>query len=526
MPPFFALPGFEVRALVARFERPLGELTSPPELLAALRVSEPPREIWRGVTALLHRFGRRPSHRLRPGGERIGRAALAGRLRSVDVAVDAATATALRCGLPVTVVDPERLRGPLRVTVTPRATRMPVGADGTTRDVGNVPALADLDGPRVTPVAIDVAARPTAATRTTLSIVWGTQALGLAAALEYHRELLTAAGARCEPFELPGPADDPTARALLARVLADIDDDGARLAFADWLDAHEGACGRRRARYIREGVAGRDDSNLAREVVSDSGLSYWPVGWARGFVRVAHLTRTSNPPLTPRLAGEPLAEVSIDQVELAAPVPATVRRFNVWNPALRRVPHPAPERVRELQLSGHPDADLWRWLASLPNLERLWMHIGDDDPWQLADWPSLRLLHLQGGRFTAASLAALPVRQLAALELQRNGLDDALLRAMPAAPRLAVLRLARNAVTSLEPFAGAPLRELLMWELPLAAAEVRRITAMTDLEALYVAGCPQIEGPLAAALDDGALPSLRRLWGHVYPRRRKIDRGY
>jgi hypothetical protein len=76
VPPFFGAPSFEVRALVARFPRPLGELSSPPALLAALRPGEPlPRETWRAVKTLLHRFGRRPSRSLRPGG--VGRDAAA-----------------------------------------------------------------------------------------------------------------------------------------------------------------------------------------------------------------------------------------------------------------------------------------------------------------------------------------------------------------------------------------------------------------------------------------------------------------
>jgi uncharacterized protein (TIGR02996 family) len=526
VPPFFHRPSFEVRALVARFSRPLGELTSPPALHAALRPGDPPRATWEAVTRLLGRFGRRPSHSLRPGGERVGLAALCGRLRPINVVVDAAMATALRFGLPISLADLARLRAPLRVTALPRATRMRVDALGTTADCGGWRARADVDGPRLTPVAVDAGALTTAATRTTLSVLWGTRALGLDDALAHHRELLLAAGAECELIELPGPAEDPTGRALLARVLADLDDDAARLAFADWLEAHEGACGRRRARFIRDAIAGRLDHALYHDVVADAELSGWPVGWSRGFVGRACLTRYNNPPLTPRLADQPLEEVSLDQVELAAPVPATVRRFSVWNPNLRRVPHPAPERLRELQLSGEPDPDVWAWLASLPNLDKLWMHIGDATPWQLPPERSLQLLHLQGGSFTAASLSTLPIDHLVDLELNRVALDDITLRALPPTPRLTRLRLCSPSITTLAPFVRAPLRELLVWSTPLAASDVAHITAMTDLEVLYVAECPALEGPLTDAIDAGALPVLRQVDGRLYPRRRAVARRY
>lgn len=515
-----------MRAVVARFPRPLGELTSPPELQAALRPGDPPREVWDAIKKLLARLGRRPSHSLRPGGERVGLAALRGRLRSVDVAVDAAIATALRFGLPLSLADRSRLRGPLHVTVLPRATRMRLDARGTTRDLGGLPAVTDDGGPRMTPAAVDADVLTTPATTTTLSVLWGTRALGLDDALAHHRDLLLAAGAECELLELPGPADDPTARALLARVLADLDDDAARLALADWFEAHEGACGRRRARFIRDAIAGRLDPALYHQVLADTELSRWPVAWARGFVARACLNRDHNPPLTPRLAAEPLEEVDITEVRPVAPVPDTVRRFRVCSPTLRRVPHPRPARLRELHLSGEPDADVWAWIAELPNLDKLWMHIGDAIPWQLPRERALQLLHLRGGTLTAAALAAFPMDRLVELELDRVALDDAVLHSLPPTPRLTTLRLGNLPVTTLAPFVRAPLRELLVWSTPLAAADVAQIAAMTDLEVLYVAGCPALEGPLTAAIDAGALPALRRLDGHIRPRRRVVPRRF
>ena len=97
--------------------------------------------------------------------------------------------------------------------------------------------------------------------------------------------------------------------------------------------------------------------------------------------------------------------------------------------------------------------------------------------------------------FTAASLAALSVKQLTELKLHTCGLDDGLLRA----PALDVLRISKNAISMLMPFAGGRLRELHLWQVPLAAAEVPCILEMTGIEMLHISNCPDIENPIAAA---------------------------
>jgi hypothetical protein len=164
-------PSFELRAVITRFQRPLGELTPPSEFLRALIPGEPPVAVWRAVTELLHRFGRRRSHSRRPGGERIGRAASRGRLGPINVAVDAANATALSSGLPVVVVDWVRLRGPLHIGATARPTRWVMDDRGNSLEVGGLPSVFEVTGPRVTPVAPDAAARTTAATRMAAELV-------------------------------------------------------------------------------------------------------------------------------------------------------------------------------------------------------------------------------------------------------------------------------------------------------------------------------------------------------------------
>lgn len=522
MPQFYYPPSFELRALVTRLPRPLGELKAPP----IEPPIEPPVATWQAVTDLLYRFGRRRSHARRPGGERVGLAARAGRLRPVNAAVDAAVVTALRSGLPLAVVDHDRLRGPLRVAAIAKPTRLAVDDRGGTLEVGGLPALFDADGPQATPVGIAGAVAPTAATTTTLTLLWGSAALGLDAAIADLAARMTALGGACEPLALPGPADDPAGRALLARVHADPNDDAARRAFADWLDVHGGAPGRRRARYIRETLVGFPDYRSEREVFADAELADWPLGWRRGFVFRVGLAESFNPPLLPRLADEPVEEVDIHGVDPAGPLPPTTRQLRVHNPNGRRAPHPAPARLRVLFASVDvDDADTWRWIAGLPALERLAMHVGDQIFYRLTSAsPALRALNLMGGRFTPDALAALPVAQLVELELHTHPLDDALLRALPPTPALEKLQISKVPITTLAPFAAASPRYLSLWQVPLAAPEVARILAMERLEILHISECPAIERPIAEAIERGALPALRGLYG-LHVRHRDLEHG-
>jgi uncharacterized protein (TIGR02996 family) len=500
---FFYPPDLAVRALVARFPAPLGAIATSEALRAAVKApAPPPTATWAAVADLIERFRRRRTSR-RPGGQQVH-----GGAPPIDAAVDAGNEVARRRGLPIAVVDRDRLRGALSIGATPPRTVF-VDVSGRPVEVGDLPSLDDARGPCITPVAALGEVATTGATRVTLSILWGTAALAaeLDTALREHRDWLVAHGAECEELALAGPADGAVGRALLDDILDDPASDQARRVFADWLDQVGGQAGRRRAAYIRDALAGREELALARQVDRDLALSmdFRPIGWSRGFVRSIHLNRELAS--CGALADEPVVEVAVGR-DLPPTLPRSTRL--VWANRLRPLPHPAPDRLLRLVLSGYPEPALWPWLAGLSALEELSVQIFDGSRWQLTGPPALRRLELYGGLLDRAAVAALPVRRLTTLIVWDNRLDDAAWSALPRAPALEVLRLERNPVTTLAPVDRAPLlRALTLRDLPLAAGEAARILALPSLEELEVVRCPAIEGPLLRALDAGARPYVR-----------------
>jgi DNA/RNA-binding domain of Phe-tRNA-synthetase-like protein len=128
------------------------------------------------------------------------RAAAESKLAAINLAVDAANAVSLHSGLPISVVDLDRARAPLRVAVPPAGTSYVFNAAGQVIDVTGLPCLADADGPCANAVKDAQRTKTDGTTRATLSLVWGTRTLAgrTAAAVAWYRELLTRAGARCE----------------------------------------------------------------------------------------------------------------------------------------------------------------------------------------------------------------------------------------------------------------------------------------------------------------------------------------
>src|SRR5262249_54952186 len=113
------------------------------------------------------------------------------------LAVDACNVASLHSGLPISVVDLDRARPPLRVGVAPTGASYVFNASGQTIDVAGLPCLFDADGPCGTAVKDSQRTKTGPETRRTLSLIWGTRALpGRAEKTEtWYRKLLQQAGA-------------------------------------------------------------------------------------------------------------------------------------------------------------------------------------------------------------------------------------------------------------------------------------------------------------------------------------------
>jgi DNA/RNA-binding domain of Phe-tRNA-synthetase-like protein len=196
------LPLLDLRAFVTSFPHPLGEAPSRPELraLLALDAAAPLRSddsVRETVRALLRQGGFKPTGRSKPASEYLLKAVREGTLSSINVAVDACNVVSLHSGLPISVVDLDRAREPLRVGLAPAGASYVFNASGQTIDLGGLLCLFDAEGPCANAVKDAQRTKTTSETRRTLSLIWGSTALpGRAAQAEaWYRELLQQHGA-------------------------------------------------------------------------------------------------------------------------------------------------------------------------------------------------------------------------------------------------------------------------------------------------------------------------------------------
>jgi DNA/RNA-binding domain of Phe-tRNA-synthetase-like protein len=199
------VPGLRLAAFTSEFPAPLGELATPPAVLALFDPGAPaPLERDEGVRAavrdLLRGGGYKPTGRGKPASEYLARAAAEGALGSINLAVDVLNAVSLHSGLPISVVDLDRVKPPFRVGLAAPGSRYVFNASGQEIDVSGLICLLDAEGPCAGPVKDSQRTKTGAGTRRTLSIVWGASALGdrTERAAAWYRGLLGAVGARVE----------------------------------------------------------------------------------------------------------------------------------------------------------------------------------------------------------------------------------------------------------------------------------------------------------------------------------------
>jgi DNA/RNA-binding domain of Phe-tRNA-synthetase-like protein len=199
-------PLLDVAAFVTTFPAAVGEVASgetvrallaSPEAAAPLRSDEAVRA---AVRDLLRHGGYKPTGRGKPSSEYLIRAVSEGALGSINAAVDTCNAVSLHSGLPISVVDLDRAREPLSIEVAPPGARYVFNASGQEIDLGGLICLGDAGGPCANGVKDAQRTKTHAASRRTLSVVWGTVALpGRAAeAAAWYRRLLAEIGARTE----------------------------------------------------------------------------------------------------------------------------------------------------------------------------------------------------------------------------------------------------------------------------------------------------------------------------------------
>lgn len=183
-------PLLEVGAFVTRFVQPLAQL--PP---FAPQISPPPAigdHERTAVRALLRHGGFKPSGRSKPASEYLQAAHAESRFPTINAAVDACNIVSLHWGLPISLIDLDRVVGQLRVAICPPGTSYVFNPSGQTIDASGLLAVFDDEGPTGTPVKDAQRTKTHDGTTTTLAVVWGTNALPgrTRQATQWYRDLV------------------------------------------------------------------------------------------------------------------------------------------------------------------------------------------------------------------------------------------------------------------------------------------------------------------------------------------------
>jgi DNA/RNA-binding domain of Phe-tRNA-synthetase-like protein len=200
-----AHPLLDLQAFTTAYTRPLGDMPSPAELHALLRLDAPAPlhsddAVREAVRQLLRHGGFKAAGRSKPASEYLLRAGGEGKLASINVAVDACNAVSLHSGLPISVVDLDAARAPFRVGIAPAGANYVFNGSGQTIDLAGLLCLFDAEGPCANAVKDAQRTKTGPQTRRTFSLVWGTVALPGRAnqTAAWYRSLLEQQGARTE----------------------------------------------------------------------------------------------------------------------------------------------------------------------------------------------------------------------------------------------------------------------------------------------------------------------------------------
>ncbi len=201
-------PTLAVAAIEAEFDQPLGSIDSPPSLLAGLSLDAeaplaPSDEVKAEVRDLLRHRGYKPTGRGKPASEYLVTAATAGTLGSINAAVDVCNVVSLHSGLPISVVDLDRVRPPLSVGVGEEEDAYVFNASGQEIRLDGLLCLVDADGPCANPVRDSQRTKTSPETRRALYVIWAPDSLAgrLETATHWALDLLADLGVRARRVE-------------------------------------------------------------------------------------------------------------------------------------------------------------------------------------------------------------------------------------------------------------------------------------------------------------------------------------
>jgi len=194
-----AHPFLDLGLFVTRLPHELGSVVTPnmvatladPDTTAPLAPSE---QVKTAIRDLLRHGGFKPAGRSKPASEYLLAALGTGAFPRINALVDTCNVVSMHSGIPISVVDVAKLDGPLVIRVAPAGTSYVFNPSGQTIDASGLVCLCDERGPAGTPVKDAQRTKTDEATRTALSILWGTNALPslTARTVQWYRRLVAA----------------------------------------------------------------------------------------------------------------------------------------------------------------------------------------------------------------------------------------------------------------------------------------------------------------------------------------------
>jgi DNA/RNA-binding domain of Phe-tRNA-synthetase-like protein len=197
-------PLLDLAVWIARFPAPLIECPR----TSALQIADVPLtaddHVRAAVRDLLRSPDFKPTGRNKPASEYLVRAVGEGSLGAINLAVDICNLCSFHSGLPMSVVDMDRVQPPLRVGLAPAGARYIFNSAGQTIDVAGLLGLSDALGPCANPVKDAQRTKTHAQTRNALYLVWGTRTLPqrTSETATWCRGLLASCNVACEDIEI------------------------------------------------------------------------------------------------------------------------------------------------------------------------------------------------------------------------------------------------------------------------------------------------------------------------------------
>lgn len=170
-------PLLDAAGIVLELPGPQGE-ESPrwlQEMISAEFPCEPmTEELRKSVRTLLRHGGYRPAGRGKPSSEWLQKAAAEGKLTSIYPLVDLGNSASRISGLPLSVVDLDRVEGDLSIGLGESGQRYVFNPSGQEIDIAGLICLADSRGPCANAVKDSQRTKTDPETRRCLIQIWGT----------------------------------------------------------------------------------------------------------------------------------------------------------------------------------------------------------------------------------------------------------------------------------------------------------------------------------------------------------------